>query len=170
MAYPYKIILCPVDFDDSSMFALGHARRLAADMGATVHLLHALPILPMLADHGAPVPIDEAADREAARRLKEIARTRLARIPTQIHTRIVFQSEVPRTILAFARDLAADLVVMATHGRGPIQHMFFGSVAEAVVRNAVCPVLTMRPTAEATKAAASGRSASAPRRTNAARR
>jgi nucleotide-binding universal stress UspA family protein len=170
MAYPYKIILCPVDFDESSMFALGHARRIAADMGAQVHLLHALPILPMLADHGTPVPIDEAADREAARRLKEIARTRLARIPTEIHTRIVFQSEVPKTILAFARELGADLVVMATHGRSTIPHMFFGSVTEAVVRNAVCPVLTMRPAPETAKAAASGRSASAKSKTGAARR
>ena len=170
MAYPYKIILCPVDFDESSMFALGHARRLAADMGAKVHLLHALPILPMLADHGAPVPIDEAADQEAARRLKELARTRLARIPTETHTRIVFQSEVPKTILAFARDLGADLVVMATHGRSTIPHMFFGSVTEAVVRNAVCPVLTMRPTAETARATASGRSASTQNKAGAARR
>ena len=170
MAYPYKIILCPVDFDDSSMFALGHARRLATDMGATVHLLHALPILPMLADHGTPVPIDEAADREAMRRLKELARTRLARIPTEIHTRIVFQSEVPKTILAFARDLSADLVVMATHGRGTIPHMFFGSVTEAVVRNAVCPVLTMRPVTETAKVTATGRPASGKNRTSTARR
>jgi len=148
MGYPYKIILCPVDFDDNSMAALAHARRLASDMGATIHLLHVLPILPMLADHGTPIDIDKVPEQEAQRRLKDIARSRLARVPAEIHTRITFVSEVPKTILASARDLAADLIVMATHGRGAIHHLFFGSVTEAVVRNAVCPVLTLRPAAE----------------------
>ncbi len=148
MGYPYKIILCPVDFDDNSMAALAHARRLAIDMGATIHLLHVLPILPMFADHGVEVGVDEAAEQEAQRRLKDLVRRRLARTPAEIHTRIAFVSEVPKTILAFARELAADLIVMATHGRGAIRQLFFGSVTEAVVRNAVCPVLTLRFTPE----------------------
>lgn len=144
MGYPYKIILCPVDFDDNSMAALAHARRLAADMGATIHLLHVLPILPTYGDQGLAIGVDQAAEQEVQRRLKEIARRRLSRIPTEIHTRIAFVSAVPKNILAYARDLAADLIVMATHGRGVIMHLFFGSVAEAVVRNATCPVLTLR--------------------------
>jgi universal stress protein A len=148
MRYPYKIILCPVDFDDNSMAAIAHARRLAVDMGATIHLLHALPILPMLADHGVALGGDTEAEQEARRRLKDIARSRLARVPAEIHTHITFVSEVAKTILTSARDLAADLIVMATHGRGGIGHLFFGSVTEAVVRNAVCPVLTLRPAAE----------------------
>jgi nucleotide-binding universal stress UspA family protein len=148
MGYPYKIILCPVDFDDNSMAALTHARRLAIDMGATIHLMHVLPILPMLADHGVEVGVDAAAEQEAQRRLKDLVRRRLARTPVEIHTRIAFVSEVPKTILAFARELAADLIVMATHGRSAIRQLFFGSVTEAVVRNAVCPVLTLRFTPE----------------------
>ncbi len=148
MGYPYKIILCPVDFDDNSMAALTHARRLAIDMGATIHLLHVLPILPMLADHGVEVGVHAAAEQEAQRRLKDLVRRRLARTPVEIHTRIAFVSEVPKTILAFARELAADLIVMATHGRSAIRQLFFGSVTEAVVRNAVCPVLTLRFTPE----------------------
>jgi universal stress protein A len=148
MGYPYKIILCPVDFDDNSMAALTHARRLAIDMGATIHLVHVLPILPMLADHGVEVGVDAAAEQEAQRRLKDLVRRRLARTPVEIHTRIAFVSEVPKTILAFARELAADLIVMATHGRSAIRQLFFGSVTEAVVRNAVCPVLTLRFTPE----------------------
>ena len=143
MKYPYKTILCPVDFDENSMAAIAHARRIAADMGATLHLLHVLPILPMLADQGV-AGVDEAASQEARRRLKDIARRRLSKTHTEIHTRVVFVSEVPRTILDFARELGADLIVMATHRRGALKHFFLGSVAEAVVRNAVCPVLTLR--------------------------
>jgi len=43
-----------------------------------------------------------------------------------------------------AEDEQADLIVMATHGRSGIKGLFFGSVAEKVVRSAACPVLTMR--------------------------
>jgi universal stress protein A len=168
MGYPYKIILCPVDFDDNSMAALTHARRLAIDMGATIHLLHVLPILPLLADHGVAVGRDEAAEEEAQRKLKDLVRRRLSRTPAESHTRIAFVSEVPKTILAFARELAADLIVMATHGRGAIGHLIFGSVTEAVVRNAVCPVLTLRfaaqaePEPEAAKPAIAAKAAAAP--------
>ncbi|HZO82890.1 MAG TPA: universal stress protein [Candidatus Binataceae bacterium] len=169
MRYPYKTILCPIDFDENSLAALAHARRLAADMGATIHLLHALPILPMLTDRGSlPLAADEAsAEAEATRRLKDVARRRLGRTPYAIHTRVAFVSDVPRSILAVARDLDADLIVMATHGRSGLRHVFVGSVAEAVMRNAACPVLTIRPIAgplTARPAAASRRPAAASRR------
>lgn len=149
MGYPYKTILCPVDFEESSLAALEHARRLAADTGATLHLLHALPILPMLSDRGMPFTADAAAaEAEAMRRLKEIARRRLGKAPYALHTRVAFVSDVPRAILGVARDLGADLIVMATHARSGLKHVFVGSVAEAVVRNAPCAVLTLHPSAE----------------------
>jgi universal stress protein A len=47
-------------------------------------------------------------------------------------------------IVRMATDIAADLIVMATHGRTSLQHVLLGSVAEKVVRHAPCPVLTIR--------------------------
>jgi nucleotide-binding universal stress UspA family protein len=47
-------------------------------------------------------------------------------------------------IVRYARDEKIDLIIMGTHGRGPIAHMLLGSVAERVVRKAPCPVLTVR--------------------------
>jgi len=47
-------------------------------------------------------------------------------------------------IVRYAKDRDIDLIVMGTHGRGPIAHMLLGSVAEQVVRKAPCPVLTVR--------------------------
>jgi nucleotide-binding universal stress UspA family protein len=47
-------------------------------------------------------------------------------------------------ILSYARDVNADLIVMGTHGRTGVAHLFMGSVAEHVVRAAPCPVLTVR--------------------------
>jgi nucleotide-binding universal stress UspA family protein len=47
-------------------------------------------------------------------------------------------------ILKFAKEENADLIVMATHGRGAISHLLMGSTAEKVVRKAPCPVLTVK--------------------------
>ena len=47
-------------------------------------------------------------------------------------------------IVEFARDHEIDLIVMGTHGRGPVAHFLLGSVAENVIRSAECPVLTVR--------------------------
>lgn len=141
--YPYKTILCPIDFEENSLAALGHACRLADDMGATIHLLHILPVLPMIADEGMGRD-DKATQAEANRRLKEIARRRLGQRRHALHTQVTFPSDVTRAILGVAREIGADLILMATHGRGGLRHVFLGSVAEAVVRNAPCPVLTLR--------------------------
>ena len=47
-------------------------------------------------------------------------------------------------IVDYAQELAVDLIVMGTHGRGPIGHLLIGSVAEKVIRLSPCPVLTVR--------------------------
>jgi nucleotide-binding universal stress UspA family protein len=47
-------------------------------------------------------------------------------------------------IIAYAREHAIDLIVMATHGRGAIAHVLLGSTTEKVVRKSSCPVLTIR--------------------------
>jgi nucleotide-binding universal stress UspA family protein len=46
-------------------------------------------------------------------------------------------------IVDYAREVNTDLIVMGTHGRGAVAHLFMGSVAERVVRTAPCPVLTV---------------------------
>lgn len=49
--------------------------------------------------------------------------------------------QIPR----FAKRLNCELIVLATHGRTGLGHLFVGSVAENVVHRAPCPVLTVRP-------------------------
>src|SRR5262245_60965743 len=61
-------------------------------------------------------------------------------------TRRVVVGPPYREIVEVARAEQADLIVMATHGRTGLSHLFMGSVAERVVRAAPCPVLTIRPT------------------------
>jgi nucleotide-binding universal stress UspA family protein len=50
---------------------------------------------------------------------------------------------IPNALVEYAKGNAIDLVITGTHGRGPIQHLLMGSVAERVVRTAPCPVLTV---------------------------
>ena len=49
------------------------------------------------------------------------------------------------TIIDYAKRRHVDLIVVGTHGRGPVAHLFMGSGAEQVVRSAPCPVLVVRP-------------------------
>lgn len=143
MAQLYKTILCPLDFDENSLVGLGHAKQLAARTDATLHLLHVITIIPTAPE--IVQSLEPQSDLSARRRLQRIADDELSGVKYQLHTRLAFASHVPKSILAAAREVGADLIVIATHGRSGLPRHLFGSVAEAIVRNAACPVLTVRP-------------------------
>jgi nucleotide-binding universal stress UspA family protein len=142
----FKAILCPVDFDQNSMEALELAKKVAATNRAVLHLFHVVPILPAL---GEPQVVSRSADdkveEERARaQLEEIVAQRLRGIPCEIHLRDAFPPHIAEAVIRMAEEVQADLIVMATHGRVGISHFFLGSVAEKVVREAPCPVLSVR--------------------------
>jgi nucleotide-binding universal stress UspA family protein len=81
-------------------------------------------------------------ERAAKVRLERIARDMLeGKVPYQVH---VISGTPDDDVVRMAHELSADLVVMATHGRKGLRHFILGSVAERVMREAECPVLTMR--------------------------
>ena len=134
-------ILLPTDFSDTAQHALDYARELAGQFGASVHLLHVVPD-PMQnwATEAMPV-VSDLAERwkvDAERRLEQ---TRLDGPQTVRAVRI---GHAFVEILQYAADNAIDMIVMGTHGRGPVEHLLLGSVAEKVVRKASCPVLTVK--------------------------
>ena len=136
-------ILLPTDFSDTARHAHGYARELAARFDAGVHLLHVV---------SDPTPQDWAVGAtgvvvadllrawtaDAERRLEE---TVLEGVET---VRAIRVGHAFVEIIQYATDQAVDLIVMGTHGRGPVRHLLLGSVAEKVVRKAPCPVLTVR--------------------------
>ena len=142
MSYRYKTILCPVDFDENSMAALNHAKDLASELNATLHVLHVVHLNPTIGElvH-RPV---SGGETPAFDKLRAMADRELVGVKHEIHIRFASALEIPKTVLAAADDLHADLLVMATHGRAGLSHLLLGSVAEAVVRTARCPVLTVR--------------------------
>lgn len=140
--YPYRIILCPVDFDDNSLAALRHAGVLAKATDATLHLLHVVTLIPTASDVVQSLePEGEAPARE---RLQQIAGRELAGVKHEIQVKNALTSGIGASIVSAARDLGPDLIVMATHGRAGAARFLLGSVAETVIRRAACPVLTVR--------------------------
>ena len=143
---PFRRILCPLDFSESSLAALDFARSLAQQSDAALTLLHVIEGLDeeeSLAGRPFAAP-DYKRDREldAAARLQALTpeSTPGARRPT---TRLT-HGKAYREILGVAAEYRSDLIVMGVQGRNPLDLMLFGSTANQVVRRATCPVLTLR--------------------------
>lgn len=146
-------ILVATDFSEPSDAALDCARALAAPMGASLHLLHVLEDSRVSGSFGSEVYY--LADSPAARttRLKEAQEQLAHRITADDRARLRATTEVifgsaASTIVEYAADNEFNLIVMGTRGRSGIAHLLMGSVAEAVVRRASCPVLTLRAARE----------------------
>lgn len=136
----FSKILCPVDpLDDLS--GLDVACALAQEAGdATLLLLYVIPVVISSAPGVNPLPISQA---EAESMLRKIAQEQLeGKVRYQIYTKV--GGDPGSVIVKAVEELAADSVVMATHGRKGIGHLILGSVAERVVRESPRPVLTVR--------------------------
>jgi len=142
MPFPFMKILCAVDFEDNSMAALDTAARLARESGGTVEVLHVVPI--MIQPGAMPMHLDVyAAEQEAAKaKLIQIAKDHLGGVKYELRTSV---GQPAIAILHAQKTLGAEVIVMGTHGRRGLSHFILGSVAEHVVREAYCPVLTVRP-------------------------
>jgi universal stress protein A len=140
MSFPYQKILCPIDFDENSSNALERAIEIARYFKAAIFLVHAVPLVAQFGE--VPLPLDLYQDQQKAAlaRLNEIAGRKLSGIE---HKTVVYMGDVAGSILTAVGQLQPDLLVMATHGRTGLAHLVLGSVAEAVVRRAGCPVLTI---------------------------
>jgi len=87
------------------------------------------------------------AEKVAGQKLQELAQTHLSGVR---YEPIVHVSGDPaRTILEVERDIGADLIVMATHGFTGLFHLILNSLTEKMVREAACPVLSLRQPPEA---------------------
>ena len=136
-------ILVPVDFSDCSLDALKYAVVVAKQAQASLMLLHVLEPV----SYGLDFTLGQSRARHLevetwTKRLEELA-------ATQQYPDMVVESRlrggIPAdSILDAAKTLPCDLIVMGTHGRRGISHTLSGSVAEAVLRKAHCPVIAVR--------------------------
>ena len=137
---PLHTILHPTDFSERSEYAFRLACSLARDYGARLVALHV--VTPPVVIYGdGIVPLDPGPERAAAK--ERLERLEAPRTGTRLEHRLA-EGDPAEEILRVAREIAADLIVMGTHGRTGLRRLLMGSVAERVVRGAACPVLTVR--------------------------
>ncbi|MCS6295846.1 MAG: universal stress protein [Nitrospira sp.] len=136
-------VLAPLDFSAPSLDAVEYAVHLAQGVGAAVTLMHVLEPACYDLDWGLGVIEGEASKRDYwNRQLMEIRDVITAfGIPVEVEISAGLPSD---TILASALRHHTDLIVMGTHGRRGMSSKECGSVAEAVLRRATCPVLTIK--------------------------
>ncbi len=137
-AIEWRSVCCPVDFSEPARAGLRVAADLCQRLGCELVILY-VEAGPKVAEE-LPLAGDVATRLEAWKQEAE----RLG-APAAVVARAGGPPEVG--ILDFAAAHDVDLIVMGTHGRADREHMLTGSVAEGVVRNAPCPVLTVRPSA-----------------------
>ena len=138
-----KKVMFPTDFSEFSIRVLPCAVALCRMFGARLHLTH-IAEPPMFMPEMLPqsaVELEAEQRDSATKQLEEIAKT-----VDGVGVDIDVRTGLPHRLIAEIVDEgSADLVVIPTHGRSGLRHMFFGSVAEKVVRSAPCPVMTIRP-------------------------
>jgi nucleotide-binding universal stress UspA family protein len=146
--YMFRSLFVPLDGSPFAEQALPWALSIARRAGASLHLVrvHVLYILqePVRAwvPHG---PGREASWREQEQLyLDATAKWLTAVSPVPVSTAVVGGEEADG-LLGRAREAGADLVVMTTHGRGPVGRFFLGSVADELIRRGGVPVLLARP-------------------------
>jgi len=144
----FRRVLCGIDFSDASLLALEYALSLTQDADAELTLLHVVEVSPAPATDvrgdvetralGAYVT---AAARARAEQLQQLVPEGVkghARVET-----VVTIGSAHREILRVAAERTSDIIVLGTHGFG-VSRMLFGSAAHQIVRQATCPVLTIR--------------------------
>ncbi|PSQ03885.1 stress response protein [Halobacteriales archaeon QS_6_71_20] len=140
----YDRILVPTDGSDGVERAVRHAVDLAVRHGATVHALY---VVNSASYAGMPMESSWEGIDELLRSDAEDAVSLVEAVgddhDVPVETAIVDGSPSAE-IVRYAEDADCDLVVMGTHGRGGIDRLLLGSVAEKVVRASSVPVLTVR--------------------------
>ena len=142
-----KRILVATDFGEPSDAALAYGRELARAFGATLHVLHVADDVYVRLGGDAYVAVLPDLQKD----VEDAARQKLDELlvdndpnPVAIKKVVVTSSATALCIVDYARENNIDLIVVGTHGRGAVAHLFVGSVAERVVRTASCPVLAVR--------------------------
>ena len=156
MIAQYKTILYSTDLSENSAHAFRHAISLAKSYDAQIHILHMMQemdstvinyvssVMGKEQFEGMGIDHEEEMREQIRQRLDRFAAEELADFPEElarVASIIVHHGNPVAGILAESDKLSADLIVMGTHGKGPMKYAFLGSVAEKVLRKTMRPVM-----------------------------
>lgn len=135
-------ILVPLDLSPLSIKALRYAVPFAKQFNAKLTLVHVVELIAYTPELPYPPPLPPKQKSEIKNELKKLCE---ANVPPEIETQLLVRHDfAPDAIVETARKTKADLIIVSTHGRTGLKHVFLGSVAEKIVRHAPCPVLVVR--------------------------
>ena len=145
---PIKKILAPTDLSDLSQSGVRYALELARALGAEVVVYYVVCLDEFIRYellHLRPVLLDNVLEKYRLQ-VGNFLKSAFADLLPLVEPRILVELGNPdEDIVAKANREGMDLIVISTHGRTGLSHMFTGSVTENVVRHASCPVLSIRP-------------------------
>ena len=138
--FQLKKILVPVDFTECTRKGLFYAVPFAKQFGAELTLLHVVePPYTLASEMGGLANVESVADAE--RKLQKLCDELEGDVRCHILLR---EGNAQSEIVAVAKELGSDLMILSTHGRTGLERIVLGSVTEKVVRHANCPVLIVR--------------------------
>lgn len=145
----FKRILVAVDGSQTAEQALQEAIKLAKEFGAQLRIVHVVDVVNLNLGVEFPNPVEildamTKSGQEILRKAEAVARAAGIVVETKLIEIDTLGHRIPEMIAADAEAWPADLVVICTHGRRGLSHLFLGSVAEGVVRVATKPVLLIR--------------------------
>jgi len=151
----YKKILVTTDLTHNSSVALKHAVMLSRPSKADIHLLHVIPdvdgsvrayVTSLMGEGNLEqfeTKHEESARKSMQKTLEDFAHEEFKDYPDDLKRVVgieVAHGQPVTQILKASDQLNVDLIVMASHGKGPIEHTFLGSVTEKVLRSSKRPV------------------------------
>jgi len=147
--FPFKKILCPIDFSEPSYEALKVASELALNFSAELTIVHVVPLLPTVTATdraagatAAAAQYQQELEAESARLLDEAVNQYVSK--NLSIRKFIEIGDTAQVVAKMAEEEDTDLVVVSTHGRTGWRHLVFGSNAERIVRYTQCPVLTIQ--------------------------
>jgi nucleotide-binding universal stress UspA family protein len=143
--FPTTILLA-TDGSEEAQLASTTAADLTQKTDSELHVLTVGPDLPLyeLPEHPAEFQV---VLRENRRRAKEVLEQRAKRIEesgVSVKETHLLEGRADEEIVALAEEIGAGLIVMGSRGHGRLRRTLLGSVSDAVVRHAHCPVTIVR--------------------------
>ena len=142
-----ELILVPTDFSGLSCEAFSWATLLAQQFNAKILIVHVISerdAVDMTSQPGNPW--ENVLEREDKAMIENFQSCLISDFRQKVETETLVEvGPADERLIEAAKENDADLIVMATHGRTGLSHALMGSVAEKVLRNAPCPVFTVRP-------------------------
>jgi nucleotide-binding universal stress UspA family protein len=145
-------IVTPIDFSDNSRLIADSSMFMASKYGASVHLVFVVQnfedysgfFVPQMHVPNLEEELMTGAEERMESFLEEMSEV-ITRLGVKDITHKVLMGDVGEQIVDYATEIRADLIIMGTHGYKGLEKIIFGSVADKVVRSALCPVTTINP-------------------------